>query len=634
MVRKSFSLILISLWALISWEITLLASSSQDITFTSSVDRDNISINDRLPLTLIVTGAQDIGYPDLPVLDDFDILSSSSSSQFSFINGKMSSSKSFTYILIPLREGVLTIPSVTIKIGGKILKTEPISVTVVAATQPVPPPAQQAASPRQQAPPQPGPEAGIAGLKDRIFIEVSADKNTAYTGEQITLTFRLYHRGVMIDNLQYTPPVTTGFITESMGPQREYRDTVNGTVYDVIELKTALFPATAGNLAIEPAKLTCNLLLRKQRSQRRGDFYDSFFDDFFEDSFVGSYQRYPIELESNPVTVTVQTLPAQDKPAIFRGAVGKYDLNIEASPQTLKVGEPINLIMKVSGAGNITQVSEPVLRNLDYFKTYQSEIKTEITGRNPQIAGIKTFQKILIPQDQTITEVPVIEFCYFDPRQEQYRTIKKGPIPVTVQPAPKRDSTIVELIKELSPDDKSQQTIRLLAKDIQFIKKTPGRIIPAGKSWHQNFWLWIIIIVIPLTIFILTALYISRHTRLQEDRVYAKAKGARKTASLLLGEAIKYHRQDNAKEFYHVIAKTVQKFIGDRLNIPPGVVTTAALESLLIPRGVKPDIITSLQQLLDKCDIIRFGAYTVPAAEMKQTIKQTGHIIAVLGKRL
>ncbi len=635
MVRKYFFLVILSFLALAGWGINLLAASSGDITFISSVDRDNISINDRLQLTLAVTGTQEIGYPDLSALNDFDILSSGSSSQFSFINGKMSSSKSFTYILIPLREGSLTIPPATVKIGDTVLKAEPITITVTTGSKTAPPPpARQAVFPQAQTSSPPVPKVGTDGLKNRIFIDIDADKNTAYTGDQITLTFRLYHRGVMIDNLQYTPPVTTGFITESMGPQREYRDTVNGVVYDVIELKTALFPATAGTLTIEPAKLTCNLLIRKQAPRRRPDPYNSLFDDFFEDSFFGSYQKYPIKLQSNPVTVTVQTLPTQGKPDIFRGAVGKYGLNLEVSPQTLKVGEPINLTMKVSGPGNITQVSEPVFSNLAHFKTYAPEIKIEITGRNPQITGTKTFQKILIPQDQTITEIPVVEFCYFDPLQQQYQTIQKGPIPITVQAAPKRDSTIVELIKDFSSDEESQQVIKLLAKDIQFIKKTPGQMTLTGTLWYQNFWLWTIFFAVPVIIFVSTAFYVSRHNKLQKDKVYAKAKGARKTARLLLDKAIRCQHQDDSKEFYNVIAKTVQQFISNCLNVPPGDVTTTNLESLLTPRGIRADTIKSLQQLLDKCDIMRFGARTAPSAEMQQTVKQTGHIISVLGKRL
>lgn len=606
MVKKQF--IVYGLWFI----VFMLSRNAfaQEVTFKATVDKDRVTLNDKIELTLTVTGAQDAGEPELPELDGLDVVSSGSSSQFSFINGQMSVSKNFTYILMPLKEGRLTIPPASITAGGKTLKTEPIDVEVVKGGQRA-----VAAGPASTE---------KTGIKERIFIEVTTDKQSAYTGEQIAMTFRLYRRGVMIDNLQYTPPGTKGFVTESMGPQREYRDTVNGVVYDIVELKTAIFPATEGDLTIDPARLKCDLLVREQRQRRiRGGF----FDDFFDDPFFSSYVRYPIDLESEPVRIAVKPLPPENRSLSFKGAVGAYDLAVEASPQSLKAGEPINLVMKVSGSGNVTQVQEPVLKDLTGFKAYESEIRTEITGRDPRIAGSKVFQKIIIPQDETVHEIPLIEFSYFDPLTNQYHKIKKGPFPVTVAPAPKKDTGIVELIKEIAPEEEAKKQIKLLAKDIHFIKTSPGRFTRIERYWYMNIWLWVTIFAGPLLVLTTLTVYKGHKARMETDSAYAKARGAHKIARKLLQEAIGYQKENKPKEFYDACAKAIQKFISDKLNIPIGALSL----DLLTQKDIDT---TPIKNLLAASDMVRFGAHTATQQEMKEVIKEAERIIGILNKKL
>lgn len=623
MVKKPLLFTLYSLLVIFIPSIAL----AQDVTFRATVDKDKITLDDQIELTLTVTGSQNVGAPELPELDGFSVVSSGSSSQFSFINGKMSVSKNFVYILMPLKEGKLTIPPATIEVGGKTLKTEPIEIEIIKGVQA--PPTAPATKPPPVTPQ--APPTTPSGLKERLFIEVSTDKQTVYPGEQIIMTFRLYHHDVMIDNLQYTPPVTKGFIAEPVGPQKEYRDIKNGIVYDVVELKTAIFPVTGGELTIAPARLKCDLLVREQRQRHRRD---DFFDEFFEDPFFSNYVRYPIELESEPLKITINPLPAENKPDSFRGAVGTYDLTVTASPQSLKAGEPINLVMKVSGAGNITQVPEPIIKDLNGFKGYESEVKTDITGRDPQIAGEKIFQKMIIPQDENIKEIPIIEFSYFDPILKQYHTIAKGPIPISVAPGPKKEPEIVELIKEISPEEEAKKQVKLLAKDIHFIKTSPGRFTEIDRYWYKNFWLWIIIIAIPIMISGLSFMYKKHKMKLQQDIAYSKAKGAYRTARQFLNKAIRYEKQNKPKEFYDSVTKVIQIFIGDRLNVPPGLVTAGNLDNLLISKGIKEDTLKITKDLLDTCDLVRFGSNTANQTEMKKAIKETNHIIVLLGKKI
>ena len=85
--------------------------SADDLALTASVDRTTVGLEDQLTLTISASGSgfESLPEPELPALDNFDVLGShqSSSSQFSIVNGTVSSSKTidFIYYLSPRQAG-------------------------------------------------------------------------------------------------------------------------------------------------------------------------------------------------------------------------------------------------------------------------------------------------------------------------------------------------------------------------------------------------------------------------------------------------------------------------------------------------------------------------------------------------
>ena len=121
---------------------------------------------------------------------------------------------------------------------------------------------------------------------------------------------------------------------------------------------------------------------------------------------------------------------------------------------------------------------------------------------------------------------------------------------------------------------------------------------------------------------------------MQSDMVYARSKMAHKISKKWLDEAIKNKKSDKPKEFFDSIARAIQKFICDRLNIPAGVISVNRLEELLMGRRIKPDLIQSLKNLLDTCDQVRFGAHTIEKNEMKNVLKEANRILGALSKKI
>src|SRR5207247_1317930 len=98
--------------------------------------------------------------------------------------GQASASVTHTYVLTPKQEGHFTIPPVRLQVEGKMLESQPLSLDVVKGNAAaLPPTAATPASP--QAPASQGAPAA--------FVAANVDKTSAYVGEPVTLSFRLYN---------------------------------------------------------------------------------------------------------------------------------------------------------------------------------------------------------------------------------------------------------------------------------------------------------------------------------------------------------------------------------------------------------------------------------------------------------
>ena len=204
-----------------------------------SVDKNILNFGESLTLQIKISGdVANIPKPQLPQITGFNVYSSGTSQNYSFINGRVSSSKTFNFILSPTRPGKFTIAPVTLKIGAKIYSTEPINIEVRSA----------AVLPRQniKSPQGHQPQRTIPGVKNNedapLFIRINLDKKKAFVNEGITYTFKFFTSKNLFSQPQYTPPNFTGFIVEDLPPQKNYQTTINGKLYNVIEIKTKLFP--------------------------------------------------------------------------------------------------------------------------------------------------------------------------------------------------------------------------------------------------------------------------------------------------------------------------------------------------------------------------------------------------------
>ncbi len=255
---------------------------------TAEVDRNRLSTGETLTLSITISGGN-AGSPQMPMLDGFQIVGTSRSSQISIINGKMSSQAIYYYVLQPIETGILTLPGIPVVIDQQTYITQPITVEVTQGTAP--------AAPQQNAPANPTEPISEEFNGQDLYVEAEVDNPTPYVGEQITHTFRFYRAINLSGQPSYEGPNFNGFWNESETGQIDYDITIGNRLYRVVELTTVLFPTSAGEHMIDAAALT----------------------------LPGSLFTRGTRLTTEPIKINVQPLPVP-APEGFHGAVGQFSI--------------------------------------------------------------------------------------------------------------------------------------------------------------------------------------------------------------------------------------------------------------------------------------------------------------------
>jgi len=577
-----------------------------DVSFQASVNSKTISKTDQLIYTLTIEGARGAN-PILPDIPDFELLGRSDSTQFSLVNTQTRIIKNIAYTLMPIEAGTFTIPSAQLKYAGKTYATQPIQVTVVEGPAPKSIPATQS-SPGRYSPPEARNQPTQQPPK-QLFIRTTADKKEAYVDEQITLKFNLFSQGRDLDIKSYSPPSTIGFTEKSLGNERSFHTIFEGIRYRVSEVLTAIFPISSGEITIGPAEIKGDKLVR------RGGFW-------------GHNERQPFIRRSEPIKLTIKPLPREGRPGNFKRAVGDFSFNLTGSPLSVKVGEPITVTMTISGIGNLDTVSMPNIQCGDSFKTYVPEVRISRSVQGGRIGGEKIFKQVIIPLSVESKEIPAISFSYFNPGTGKYQTINKDPIPIKVESAP--DQGPINLV-EGAENGPGRERIKLLEKDILYIKENPGHLTRTGEVYYRRPLYWIIPVAALLCLLAVWGIQ-NRRDKLRSDQIYARQVGASRSARKRFKKARSFLNDHDSGKFYGEVHRAFNRYLGDKLGIPSGAVGSTVVSEKIAEAGASDAVIEEVESCFSDFDLARFARSSSDKNEMKTFLARVEGLIGKLDK--
>ncbi len=579
--------------------LTFLAASTlaaQEIV--AGLSSDQAAVGEPVQLVVTVRGARGADVPQTLSVNGLRINLAGRSTQFEMRNFKMSSTLSYTYIIVPQFEGNFTIPSFDVTIEGKTYRTQAMHLSVSGAAQ-VP----QMPTLPQSMPTLPGgpPPSATSDNGRPYFAELVLSKKSAYVGEIVPVELRFYFNSRIGGQVGERPNFGgEGFTVQKFSNAVKREQVVNEANYVVFTFQRAITPVKAGTLEIPAASLEARLQVPGNAPQGLGDFFNNF--PLAQGMFTETRE---ITLQTKPQQIEVVALPKENKPEDFSGAVGKFTMDTSVSPKKAAAGEPVTLSVTVSGQGNFEGMGAPSLIGDEGWRTYPPSDKFQPADAIG-FTGEKKFEyPIIARQDQTKT--PGVRFSYFDPSTGKYVTLTTDPLPVDARagnaaPAATAPAAAPGAGTPAAPGPAT--------------KPTPDIAVMANGSSHWSslffrkeflignaalFVAWLAIVLV---------FSLRRFSASNTGRMLARKKQASDALSVL--------RVADPSAFYD----RVHDYLTLRLNAPvePGSLA-AKIDSSTLPAELK----SSLHKMLERHDESKFaaGGITQPSAEERESVVAT-----------
>ncbi len=316
-------------------------------------------------------------------------------------------------------------------------------------------------------------------LNSDFTVRLQLSKSSAYVGEPVIAEYYLYDFNNLhkIDIKKW--PTFNGFWKEDLEiPTRfnfEAAYVGGQRVRRALLGRFALYPLKPGKLSID--KLIVNGMYSSNMHRgRRNNPFDMFFSH-------RSVKR--ASHSSQNKTVSVTKLPEDGRPTDFYGAVGQFDISIEADKSTVKENEPITFTFKISGEGNVHEVEEPKIKFPDTFDLYESKTKIQtLAPRGVRIALKKTkqFDLLVLPRKEGKYTVGKLEWPYFDPKSKEYKIITTEPIEIEVGPGDKSKIDDAVIIANANFGNGGVPAV-LPKKELRYLKSADNVMI---KSFNLN----------------------------------------------------------------------------------------------------------------------------------------------------
>lgn len=573
------------------------------VEFKAVPSKTKLGINERLRVEFTMTEDGDNFRP--PLFQGFTVSGPSQMISNSWVNGKRSFSKSYTYLLTPTAKGTFTIGQASIDIDGKTYKTSPFKVTVGPAVQ-----VQEPANPYNPYNPY-GQQPQVQNPGDGIHLVAEISKTNPYVNEPVTVVYKLYvsHQVGVRSSKEVDSPQYNDFWSQSIDI-KDYQiqnGKYEGKDYRYIVLrKTILYPQKSGTLEIEPLSLEINMEVPTGRY------------DFFGQPFITTTNKV---VSAGKKSIKVKPLPEKGKPVDFTGAVGKFDFKVTPSKTSLAAGESLQLNVTVSGKGNLKLFTLPkpvVPAALEmYDPEHKENVSTPLTGMQGSITDNYT----IVPQNKGKYPIKPMSFSYFDLTTGTYKTITSKEIMINVQ------GGVVASGESTAPVSQKQKVEA--GEQFRFISLETS-LRPMGRQDFLGSGLFWSLLALPFALIPVVVLLRKKKQAYDSDVTGNKIRRSNRLAKKYLSEAKKH--LGNKEPFYVALEKALHNFLKAKLNIETSEMSKERISELLLSKNALQPTIADFMRIMDNCEFARYAPSSGSA--MQQDYDNAVAVITALEKQI
>lgn len=550
------------------------AVAAPTIEMESDVRR--VGLDDTFQVQISVSEAPEGAELVLPQPKDAQVLGRSESTALSVGTGRtLQMTRSYTLTMKPLRVGKLTIPPAVLKSPTGTIKTESISLDVVAGRlAPAAPRAQPRGFPdpfqmfggfgRQNDPFEQQP----IGPND-VFLRATVDKTDVYPGEQITYTVSVYAAVEVTSVDGMKAPRLDGFTTADLktpSPITSEPQVFRGRQYQVYLLRSrALFALRPGTYTIAPTEL-----------------------DIAAGGFFGGQK---LSRTSNPLTLNVRQLPKGEDSTL----VGKWTMSRTIASHQVAVGEPTQVTVKVEGQGNSLNIKVPPLNAPAPLKVYEAGAKDASTVRGSVLTSTRTAEYTVVPQQTGSFALPALRLAYFNPESGSWESTAVPAEQLTVVPAASAAPVAPSAVGGVAAASKNQLTAANPAPP-----RHAASFAAIGDQPIAPPLIWVAAGA-PVALSLVALGFIAVRRRTPQASSAQRLRDARKAIANLRDPTLA------PTEFYGQLESVVVAFLSAHAKRPLQGLTRPEIMTALTAAKVEPAACTRVHATLERCEVERFA---------------------------
>tara|TARA_B110000438_G_scaffold113054_1_gene110887 strand:- start:636 stop:2297 length:1662 start_codon:yes stop_codon:yes gene_type:complete len=535
----------------------------------------NIDISESFTFTIKIKDIDMDPEVDLsPMLDNFSvIIGPNIGSEYKFINGKKSTSRSISWTIIAQKVGKLKIPKLEVILGGKKYFTDEVTMNVSKKT--------------------------IDESIGDMFLKIEVSDLDVRVGEQVIVTYTFFTR-IASKVLSTEFPKYKNFWVEKLFDPAGQQITpdawndieINGYKYKSIKMyEVALFPLSEGLFDLN------SMIMKIETKEKDPGLRRLFWDDPFFDTF--SQRTKARILVSELKTIKVSTLLNQ--PKNFTGAVGSFSVSSSISSEDVENGTPMTFYLRLKGEGNLDNIGRPDIKFPDNFDIFDGEIVKE-RDITDSVSGTITWEYNLIPRKEGNYTIEKVIIPFFDTKIESWNSVTSKPIKLNVT----KSSYIKKNINN---------NLLIDNKDIRYIKlsNTVWRVENSNNAYNVSFF-----IIIGSILILLAPIFIKplNHLIGNQSLIFKN-----KTA---LSNVINFI--ESSDSLYIDCPKAIRAFCKHK-----GLIDSINLDSLSLKDQIKDSVklndLNIIQGILDEC-----SKYNYTDISTEDNIKLQKKTIKILTK--
>jgi len=310
----------------------------------------------------------------LPDLSKFNIIGSGSMTNTLIdpATNTLITQKISRIALEPKKKGKIKIGSVLVTVNNKIYKTEPFDINI-----------KDIIEKRSLA----------SNTSNDVYLNMEIEDREVYQDQATVAVLRVYSKNM--DNFRKVKDVRL--------PRQD-----NLNVHPVNLNKSEIDPSGAGNMA---SQVVAVFMVFPNES--------GYVDVPAVSASVSSYSNKN-KIVSNKVKLNVKKLP-EGSPEYFKNAVGNFSVNVyNTSKDKIEVDKPINVIVRVSGEGNLPDMHLPKIVSSPDYEVFTPKITSKVAPGTTGMKGEVLANYVIIPKKAGAISVQTEQFAFFDPASHEY----------------------------------------------------------------------------------------------------------------------------------------------------------------------------------------------------------------------